>query len=272
MNRLVFLVAACSAAAACSRGASSSAPTAADAKAFLGTVNETTMKLGIEASRAGWVQQTYITDDTEALAARANQAANDAGARFAKEATKYDHVDVAPGERRELTVLKTSLVLASPSDPKESDELSKIMARLESMYGKGKWCPEPSKPESCRTIDDVTRIMATSRNERELRTAWEGWHTVAPPMRKDYERFVELSNKGAKELGFADTGAMWRAKYDMAPDAFTSELDRLWDQVRPLYVKLHAYARLKLREKYGEVVPANGPIPAHLLGNIWAQD
>ena len=272
MNQLVFLVAACSAAAACSRGASSSAPTAADAKAFLGTVNETTMKLGIEASRAGWVQQTYITDDTEALAARANQAANDAGARFAKEATKYDHVDVPPGERRELTVLKTSLVLASPSDPKESDELSKIMARLESMYGKGKWCPEPSKPESCRTIDDVTRIMATSRNERELRTAWEGWHTVAPPMRKDYERFVELSNKGAKELGFADTGAMWRAKYDMAPDAFTSELDRLWDQVRPLYVKLHAYARLKLREKYGEVVPANGPIPAHLLGNIWAQD
>jgi len=272
MSRLVFLVAACSAAAACSRGASSSAPTAADAKAFLGTVNETTMKLGIEASRAGWVQQTYITDDTEALAARANQAANDAGARFAKEATKYDHVDVAPGERRELTVLKTSLVLASPADPKESDELSKIMARLESMYGKGKWCPDPSKPESCRTIDDVTRIMATSRNERELRTAWEGWHTVAPPMRKDYERFVELSNKGAKELGFADTGAMWRAKYDMAPDAFTSELDRLWDQVRPLYLKLHAYVRVKLREKYGDVVPEHGPVPAHLLGNLWAQD
>jgi peptidyl-dipeptidase A len=272
MNRLIVLVAASSVAAACSRGASSSAPTAADAKAFLGTVNETTLKLGIEASRAGWVQQTYITDDTEAIAARASQAANDAGARFAKEATKYDHVDVAPNERRELTVLKTSLVLASPSDPKESDELSKIMARLESMYGKGKWCPDASKPESCKTIDDVTRIMAASRNERELRAAWEGWHTVAPPMRKDYERFVELSNKGAKELGFADTGAMWRAKYDMAPDAFTRELDRLWDQVRPLYVKLHAYTRLKLREKYGEVVPANGPIPAHLLGNIWAQD
>jgi len=260
------------ASSACSRGASSSAPTAADAKAFLATVNETTLKLGIEANRAGWVQQTYITDDTEALAARTGQAANDAGARFAKEATKFDHVDVPPTERRELTVLKTALVVASPSDPKESDELSKIMARLESMYGKGKWCPEPSKPESCKTIDDVTRIMATSRNERELRAAWEGWHTIAPPMRKDYERFVELSNKGARELGFADTGAMWRAKYDMPPDAFTSELDRLWNQVRPLYVKLHAYTRLRLREKYGDVVPANGPIPAHLLGNIWAQE
>src|SRR5919197_644681 len=273
MNRLVFLVAACSAAAiACSRGASSSAPTAADAKAFLATVNETTLKLGVEANRAGWVQQTYITDDTEALAARASQAANDAGARFAKEATKYDHVDVPPSERRELTVLKTSLVLASPSDPKESDELSKIMARLESMYGKGKWCPEPSTPESCKTIDDVTRIMATSRNERELREAWEGWHTIAPPMRKDYERFVELSNKGARELGFADTGAMWRAKYDMPPDAFTRELDRLGNQVRPLYLQLHAYVRMKLHQKYGDAVPASGPLPAHLLGNIWAQD
>src|SRR5919198_4557460 len=273
MNRLVFLVVACSAAAiACSRGASSSAPTAADAKAFLDTVNVTTKKLGIEASRAAWVQQTYITDDTEALAARASQAANDAGARFAKEATKYDHVGVGPTERRELDVLKTSLVLASPSDPNESDELSKIMARLESTYGKGKWCADRSKPDSCKTIDDVTRIMAESRNERELRAAWEGWHTIAPPMRKDYERFVELSNKGAKQLGFADTGAMWRAKYDMPPDAFTKELDRLWNQVRPLYLKLHAYVRMKLHAKYGDAVPTSGPIPAHLLGNIWAQD
>src|SRR6476620_5144021 len=65
---------------------------------------------------------------------------------------------------------------------------------------------------------------------------------------------------------------MWRSKYDMPPDAFSKELDRLWDQVRPLYLKLHAYVRMKLRQKYGDLVPANGPIPAHLLGNIWAQD
>src|SRR5438309_8057557 len=218
MNRLVFLVAACSAAAACSRGASSSAPTAADAKAFLGTVNETTMKLGIQASQAGWVQQTYITDDTEALAARANQAASEAGARFAKEATRYDGVQGSADERRQLDLLKVSLVLASPSDPKESDELSKIMARLESAYGKGKWCADPAKADTCKNIDDVTHILAAGRDAKALRAAWEGWHTISPPMRKDYQRLVELSNKGAKELGFADTGAMGRSKYDMPPD------------------------------------------------------
>jgi peptidyl-dipeptidase A len=168
--------------------------------------------------------------------------------------------------------LKLSLVLATPGDPREAEEVTRIATRLNAMYGKGKWCVDPERPEGCLNIDDITRIMASSRDEKRLRDVWEGWHTIAPPMRNDYARFVELSNKGARELGFADTGAMWRAKYDMPADAFTKELDRLWEQVRPLYVSLHAYVRLKLREKYGDAVPAGGPMPAHLLGNIWAQD
>ena len=270
-QELLVCAAICIAGSGCAPRASST-PTAADARAFLDTANATSLKLGIQASQAGWVQQTYITDDTEALAARANQAASEAGARFAKEATRYDGVQVSADERRQLNLLKVSLVLASPSDPKESDELSKIMARLESAYGKAKWCADAAKADTCKNIDDVTHILASPGDEKALRAAWEGWHTIAPPMRKDYQRFVELSNKGARELGFADTGAMWRSRYDMPPDAFTKELDRLWDQVRPLYVKLHAYVRLKLHEKYGETVPATGPIPAHLLGNIWAQD
>src|SRR5204863_542482 len=143
---------------------------------------------------------------------------------------------------------------------------------LEALYGKGKWCTNPEKPDTCLNIDAVTKVMATTRDEKRLREVWEGWHTIAPPMRKDYARFVELSNKGARELGFADTGAMWRAKYDMPPDEFTKELDRLWDQVRPLYLEMHAYVRMKLHQKYGDGVPATGPLPAHLLGNIWAQD
>jgi peptidyl-dipeptidase A len=268
---LLFALLACG--ASCTQRASSStAATPADAKTFLDATNATLLKLGIDAGRAAWVQQTFITDDTEVIAAQANQLANEAGVRFAKDATKYDRADVPAGERRQLTVLKTALVLAPPADPKESDELSKIMARLESTYGKGKWCTDPAQADTCKNIDDVTRILAAGGDAKTLRAAWEGWHTISPPMRKDYQRFVELSNKGARELGFADTGAMWRSKYDMPPDAFTKELDRLWDQVRPLYLKLHAFVRMKLHEKYGDAVPANGPIPAHLLGNIWAQD
>jgi peptidyl-dipeptidase A len=246
--------------------------TADDAKKFIDDVNQTLLKLGAEASRADWVANTYITDDTQALTAKASQVYIDTAAKYAKEAPKYDKLELPPDIRRQLNLLKVSLVMVNPSDPKEAEELTNIAAGLNAAYGKGKYCEDPEKKETCLNIDDITKVMAQSRDEKRLRKLWEGWHTISPPMKKDYARFVELSNKGAREMGFADTGAMWRAKYDMPPDDFTKEIDRLWDQVRPLYLSLHAYVRMKLHDKYGDVVPATGPIPAHLLGNIWAQD
>ncbi len=176
-------------------------------------------------------------------------------------------------QRRQLDLLKVSLVLATPADAEggRRGDAARIRA-CAPPTARASGVPDPAKPDQCHNIDEVTKVLASSRNEKELRREWEGWHTISPPMKKDYARFAELSNKGAKELGFADTGAMWRAKYDMPPDAFAKELDRLWDQVRPLYLELHAYVRMKLHEKYGDVVPEKGPIPAYLLGNIWAQD
>ena len=115
--------------------------------------------------------------------------------------------------------------------------------------------------------------MAESRNYDELLDVWRGWHTISPPMRPKYTRLVELANQGARELNFADLGAMWRSAYDMPPDAFAAELDRLWGQVRPLYEALHTHVRAQLVKTYGaDKVSADGPIPAHLLGNIWAQE
>ena len=210
MRHTIAIAGVCALSFGCAQAPSSSSPpalTPADAKAFLDTVNATTLKLGIQQSQAGWVQQTFITDDTEAIAARANQAANEAGAKFAKQSVQFDQVQVSADQRRQLNLLKVSLVLATPSDSKESDELSKIMARLESTYGKGKWCADPAKADACKNIDDVSRILSVPGDEQALRAAWEGWHTIAPPMRKDYQRFVELSNKGAKELGFPNTGS-----------------------------------------------------------------
>ncbi len=249
-----------------------SAVTADQARAFLRAADDELTRLFIVGNQAGWVAQTHITDDTEALDAGAQQQLISAQARLAKQATAFDAVDVSADERRQLNLLKLSLVMAAPSEPKEAEELTRLVTRMRSTYGKGRYCPDPAKPDSCLNIDAVTRVMANSRDAAELQRVWEGWHTISPPMRQDYARFVELSNKGARELGFADTGAMWRAKYDMPPDAFTKELDRLWDQVRPLYLQLHAYVRMKLHQHYGDAVPPGGPIPAHLLGNIWAQD
>ena len=130
----------------------------------------------------------------------------------------------------------------------------------------------PTVPESCKDIEDLTKLMAQSRNPKELLDAWNGWHEIAKPMRMDFARYVALANKGAKELGFKDNGAMWRAKYDMPPDDFAKELDRLWEQMKPLYLSLHTYVRSRLHQKYGDAVLDSGPIPAYLLGNMWAQD
>jgi len=249
-----------------------SVSSADEARAFLAEVNSTMLRLGNEASEAGWVQNTYITPDTEAMAARANAAYMTAVTRFAKEAVRYDAVELPALERRQLTVLKNALTMAAPADEKEAQEFAQLVTEMEGTYGRGKYCSDGESGEACLDIEEITEILAKDRNATRLREVWDGWHSIAPPMKPSYVRFVELSNKGARELGFADTGAMWRSKYDMPADAFSRELDRLWGQLQPLYVSLHAYVRAKLRDRYGDQVPADGPIPAHLLGNLWAQD
>jgi peptidyl-dipeptidase A len=244
-----------------------------DVTRFLSDANATLLKLSNAANEAGWVQDNFITVDTQAMSARANEALVNALTDYAKRAARFPADAGSADERRQLTVLKNTMTMAAPSDPKRTEELTVIAARMAAAYGSGKYCPSGGEDASgCLDVEAVTKILAENRDPKRLREVWEGWHTIGAPMKADYARFVELSNEGAKEVGFADTGAMWRSRYDMAPEAFAKELERLWEQLRPLYVSLHAHVRAKLREKYGDVVPVDGPIPAYLLGNIWAQE
>ena len=118
------------------------------------------------------------------------------------------------------TVLKKSLTEATPPDPKEADEFSRLGAAMAGVYGRAKYCAGGSK-EDCLDVERITETMAVNREPDRLREVWEGWHAAAVPMRQDYVRFVELSNKGARALGYTDTGEMWRARYDMPAPAFT---------------------------------------------------
>jgi peptidyl-dipeptidase A len=272
---VVLLACAAAAGAACRSAEvpSSGGAGATDVTTFLDEANATLLRLSIEANQAGWVQQTYITEDTEAISARADQAFVTALTGYSKQAARMDASGATDEEQRQLAVLKNTLTMAAPSDPKEAGELTQLVTSMGGVYGRGEYCPNGGESaEGCLDVEEITEILATSRDPARLLDVWEGWRTIAPPMRESYRRFVDLSNKGARELGFADTGAMWRSRYDMAPDAFAQEMDRLWEQLRPLYVSLHTHVRARLRERYGTVVPETGPIPAHLLGNIWAQD
>jgi len=268
--RHTFIASAVLAVAASAALAAAKMPTIEDARAFLSKVESALLVLSVDAGRADWIKSTFITDDTEVLSARLDQASIDATVKFAKEAAPFDRIALSPIEQRKMKLLKNALTLATPSDPAEAAEVTRLGASLEGTYGKGKYCPTTDK---CLDLEDLSKIMANSRDPKELAQIWTGWHAIGKPMKQPYERFVTLANKGARELGFPDMGAMWRSKYDMPPDDFAREVDRLWEQVRPLYVSLHAYVRNRLREKYGDsVVTASGPIPAHLLGNMWAQE
>jgi peptidyl-dipeptidase A len=251
-------------------------PTLAEARAFLERAQSKLMELSIQDQRAAWVRSTFITYDSEILAAKADENQIAATMQLAKESTRFSQLKMPEDMARQFKLLRLSLDLAAPSDPKEAQELTQTAGRMEGIYGSGKYCPAGSTSsapaDQCLDLDQLSEILRTSTDPAKLLDAWRGWHTISPPMRPLFQKYVELGNKGARELGFADMGAMWRSKYDMPPEAFPAEMDRLWEQVKPLYLSLHAYVRWKLREKYGDVVPASGPIPAHLLGNMWAQE
>lgn len=251
--------------------AQSGAPTAEDAKKFIESAERELFDLSNKANRANWVQENFITDDTEAIASDANENLNNAATKYAREAHRFDKVQLSPELARKRMLLELGTGFPAPNDPQKSKELAQILTSLDGDYGKGKWCPDGAdKP--CMDITAIEHLLATSRDPEVLKRAWLGWHAIGAPMRDRYARMVELGDLGSRELGYADVGALWRSNYDMPPDEFAKDLDRVWEQLRPLYVSLHAYVRGQLVKKYGaSVVPPKGPIPAHLLGNPWAQ-
>jgi peptidyl-dipeptidase A len=253
--------------------------TVAQAEAFMKKAEDQLQDLGVRGSRASWVQENFITDDTEIISAQAQEQQIAAVTKLALDARRFDGLKLPPELARKFKLLKLSLTAPAPNNDAERKELTEIATKLDGMYGKGKYCKPQTAgaatdaKEKCLSLNDLSRILATSTNPDELLDAWVGWHKISPPMRERYARFVTLSNKGARELGFKDTGAMWRGNYDMTPEQFSAELERLWRQVEPLYISLHAYVRKQLIKKYGKIAERpDGMIPAHLLGNMWAQE
>jgi peptidyl-dipeptidase A len=225
--------------------------------------------LSIEANRAEWIYSNFITDDTAALSAAMGEKVTSTSVRYATEAAKYANLDLDPVNARKLNSLRSSIVLPAPLDAAKNAELASIVSQLNGLYGKGKYCFADGR---CLTQPELSNIMAESKDPALLLEAWKGWREIAKPMRPLFEREVELANQGASDLGYTDLSELWRSQYDMEPEAFSAELDRLWAQIKPLYDSLHCYVRGELNQQYGDdVAPKTGPIPAHLLGNMWAQ-
>jgi peptidyl-dipeptidase A len=250
--------------------AQTTAPTAAEAQQFMNKAEAQLSDLAVKVNRASWVQENFITDDTQAMAADAIDEVTAVTTDLVEQAKRFDGLALPPDLARKFMLLKLTLTAPAPKDAALRREMTAIGVSLDGDYGKGKYC---RKNGECLDITAIEKLMSTNRNPEELKEVWTGWHAIAPPMRQRYSRFVDLSNQGAREMGFKDTGALWRSNYDRTPEEFSADLERLWNQVKPLYLSLHTFVRWKLAEKYGpNVVPPEGPIPAHLLGNPWAQE
>lgn len=240
-----------------------------EAKQFIKDAESKMADLSIEINRSEWIYSNFITQDTAALAASVSEKYTATSVELATKSAQYADLNLSAQEKRKLNILRSSIVLPAPLDPAKNAELAKISAELNGLYGKGKYC---FKDGRCLTQPELSAIMGESNNPDELLEVWQGWREIAKPMRPLFEREIELANEGAKDLGYANLSELWRSNYDMKPDEFSTELDRLWGQVKPLYDSLHCYVRGELNEQYGdEVAPESGPIPAHLLGNMWAQ-
>ena len=216
-------------------------PTIEDAEAFISDAESRLLALWIDAGRAAWVQNNFITPDTNTLAASANATVMAATTELAAVAARFNDLSLPDELERKLTLLKTSLAAVAPSDPALQQELAELMTEMESIYGQGEYCPDGE--EECLDLPTMERMFADVRETDELLAIWSGWREVSPQMRPLYERFVELSNAGAQELGFADTGDMWRSAYDMPADEFTAELERLWGRTSAAAVRVLALPR-----------------------------
>ncbi len=257
-------------------------PTVQEAKEFLETSAVEIADLSHKAGTIYWVNSNFITEDTNNLAAQVGAEAALLSTRLANEAKRFNDLTLPADMARKLDGLKRGSNFPAPDKPGAAKELATLMTDLNSAYSQGKFAYKTDIAELAKfyeedanaalTLEQLSDIIAKSRNPEELQAVWEGWRTISPPMRKDYVRMVDIINEGSRELGFKDTGALWRAGYDMPADDFTKEADRLWSQVKPLYDELHCHVRAKLNDEYGdEVVPLDQPIRADLLGNMWGQ-
>ncbi len=227
-----------------------------------------------EQTSAQWLSQTYINEDSQRVAAKANERALTKLNSWIEQAARFEGQPMSEASRRTLALLKLQTPMPAPKDPAKLGELTTIATKMEGAYGAGTYCTGEGDAKKCRQLGELEDVLRSSRDYDAQLDAWQGWHSIATSMRKDYARFVELVNEGAREQGYANAGAMWRSAYDMDPDAFAAETDRLWEQVRPLYEQLHCYTRDKLQQTYGveKGQVAGGLLPAHLTGNMWQQD
>lgn len=222
-----------------------------------------------ESNRADWVHATNITPDTAWLSSLARERLATLSLRLARQAANFDRASASPVERRKIDLLRRLTSVPPPADADAATRLAGLQTSLSGQYATGSFLYK-GRPTS---LGEAEVLLAKTRNPEEARLLWEGWRDSAKALKPDYIAMAALANQGARELGYADMGELWRSGYDRSPAEVETEIDAEWNQLKPIYTALHCFMRKKLSERYGATVqPRTGPIRAHLLGNMWGQN
>ena len=240
-----------------------------DLEEFLANVESENKKDGPVIYSASWISSNFITYDSQKVIADYGTKYTLKSLERSREAAGFDGLDISKENQRMLNILKSSFVMPPPLDEELASELSEITTSLEAMYGRGEYCFDD---EECYDLEAFESIIDNSRDPKELLRAWEGWHEIGKPMKPMYMRMVDIGNQGSVDLGYEGLSDLWFSKYDMPAEDFLDDTDRVWSEVKPLYEALHCHVRAKLNEHYGdEVISKTGPLPVHMLGNMWGQ-
>jgi peptidyl-dipeptidase A len=268
MKKIFTLIAVCAIVTSCGQTGEQSL-TSEDLEIFLESVEQENLIEGPTVSSASWISSNFITYDSQKVIADYSKRYTLKALETSRKASSFNELSTTSSNRRQLELLKGSFVMPPPFNDDLAGELSDISTKLEAMYGSGKHCYEDGL---CLDLEAFENIIDSSRDSNELLKAWTGWHEIGKPMKPMYLRMVDIGNQGSQDLGFDGLSDLWFSKYDMPAEEFLAETDRVWDEVKPLYEALHCHVRSKLNEEYGDdVVPIDGPLPVHVLGNMWGQ-
>jgi peptidyl-dipeptidase A len=268
MKKIFTLIAVCAIVTSCGQTGEQSL-TSEDLEIFLESVEQENLIEGPTVSSASWISSNFITYDSQKVIADYSKRYTLKALETSRKASSFNELSTTSSNRRQLELLKGSFVMPPPFNDDLAGELSDISTKLEAMYGSGKHCYEDGQ---CLDLEAFENIIDSSRDSNELLKAWTGWHEIGKPMKPMYLRMVDIGNQGSQDLGFDGLSDLWFSKYDMPAEEFLAETDRVWDEVKPLYEALHCHVRSKLNEEYGDdVVPIDGPLPVHVLGNMWGQ-
>ncbi|XP_015226730.1 PREDICTED: angiotensin-converting enzyme 2 [Cyprinodon variegatus] len=251
-----------------------------EAREFLKRFEQNATDKVYQSSLASWNYNTNITQENADKVSEQGRIWSTYYSQMSEESLKYP-IDQIKDLQIKLQLISLQDKGSGALTPDKASRLNEILNEMSTIYSTATVCL-PDNPTKCETLEpELEKIMANSKSYSERLHVWEGWRKeVGKRMRPLYEEYVDLKNEASRLNGFEDYGAYWRYNYETLEDdpEFKYTRDQLMEDVRsiykqilPLYKELHAYVRAKLMEVYPEYTDSEGPLPAHLLGDMWGR-